>query len=177
MSQRHKVEAVDSRLKYLMKCNLPFGGKVLLSSGDFKKIRPVLTCCSRAQVVNSCFKSSPLFPLFKIIQLNDTMRPMAIINDTNADENVLQFPLYILMVAENKFSDVVDSIIKLPTSARIDSYRSNMYNIVFKDIHFHYTDVAQQYYRLETPVIIATVHESTLIIASKYKEKLNHKYN
>ena len=68
------------------------------------------------------------------------MRPMAIINDTNADENVLQFPLYILMVAENKFSDVVDSIIKLPTSARIDSYRSNMYDIVFKDIHFHNTD-------------------------------------
>ena len=126
MADSHTVEAVDRTLKDLMKINLPFGGTVVLFSGDFRQILPVVPCGSRGQVVNACFKSSPLFPLFKKIQLTENMRLMALMNDENADENALQFPTYLLKVGEDKFSDAVDSRIKLPTSVKIDSQRCKL---------------------------------------------------
>ena len=56
MCSRHMMNAVDRFLQELMKNNLPFGGKLLLFSGDFMQTLPVIRHGTRAETVSSTIK-------------------------------------------------------------------------------------------------------------------------
>ncbi|KAG3236575.1 hypothetical protein PI124_g18419 [Phytophthora idaei] len=61
MTHRHAFEAVDWSLRDLMdNDDEPFGGKVLVLSGDFRQNLPVVVRGTRAQTIDACLKSSTL---------------------------------------------------------------------------------------------------------------------
>lgn len=55
---------------------LPFGGKVVLISGDWKQLLPVVEGASneRLESVASCVKQSPIYHLFETLRLTQNMR-------------------------------------------------------------------------------------------------------
>ncbi|XP_040151861.1 uncharacterized protein LOC120893811 [Anopheles arabiensis] len=74
MSSRFALEAIDRTLQDITGVQLPFGGKVVLLSGDFRQILPIVPKGTDAQIINECIKKSTLWPLFRSLQLRDNMR-------------------------------------------------------------------------------------------------------
>ncbi|XP_034236354.1 uncharacterized protein LOC117642372 [Thrips palmi] len=75
MMHRHGFEMLDRSLKDLMGNDLPFGGKIILCSGDFRQIAPVVPrarCPS--DVVAVSLRSSHLWEFFKVFKLTVPQR-------------------------------------------------------------------------------------------------------
>ncbi|GBN88674.1 hypothetical protein AVEN_42346-1 [Araneus ventricosus] len=53
------LRCIDSLLRDLMNNDKPFGGKVIIIGGDFRQTLPVVPRGTRADVIESCIKSSP----------------------------------------------------------------------------------------------------------------------
>ena len=74
MNHRYQLEALDRTLRDLTDQDLPFGGKIIVLSGDFRQCLPVIPNANRAQVVDSTLKKSPLWKFFTVMQLTENMR-------------------------------------------------------------------------------------------------------
>ena len=85
MADRYLMEALDRTLRDITSKDLPFGGKVMLLSGDFRQCLPVLPNGSRAEVVDRSLKRSHLWKFFKVMKLEENMR-VKMSNDPEAEE-------------------------------------------------------------------------------------------
>ena len=74
MSHRYQMEALDRTLRDLTNIDLPFGGKIMVLSGDFRQCLPVLPQATRAEVVDAALNRSPLWQFFKVMHLSENMR-------------------------------------------------------------------------------------------------------
>ena len=74
MSHKHQMEALDRTLRDITGCDMPFGGKVTILSGDFRQCLPVIPHANRAEVVNSALNRSQLWSNFKVLKLMENMR-------------------------------------------------------------------------------------------------------
>lgn len=74
MQHRYVIKAVDRTLHDIRKNDRPFGGITFVMSGDFRQILPVVCRGGRADAVNACIKSSPLWRFVKILKLTTNMR-------------------------------------------------------------------------------------------------------
>ncbi|GBN04684.1 hypothetical protein AVEN_31103-1 [Araneus ventricosus] len=55
---------IDSLLRDLMNNDKPFGGTVIIIGDDFRQTLPIVPKGTRADVIESCIKSSPLWSNF-----------------------------------------------------------------------------------------------------------------
>ena len=81
MQHRWNLEALDRSVRDVMKNPgqpmpmQPFGGKLLILSGDFRQLLPVVKRGVRAQIVNACItKSERLWQQTQILHLTTNMR-------------------------------------------------------------------------------------------------------
>ena len=75
MLDRYQLEAMDRTLRDIMnKPDIPFGGKSLVMTGDFRQCLPVLPGASRARTVNASVNQSQLWKHFKVLKLLDNIR-------------------------------------------------------------------------------------------------------
>lgn len=74
MANRGAVACSDDLFRRIMEVDLPFGGKVMLASGDFLQTCPVVRGGSRAQVVDASVRSSPLWQSFVVRRLMAPIR-------------------------------------------------------------------------------------------------------
>ncbi|XP_076936037.1 uncharacterized protein LOC143602975 [Bidens hawaiensis] len=63
MAKRHAIEEVDRTFQDIIGVSLPFGGKIMVMGGDFRQVLPVIKRGTRAQVVDSSLRMSPLWSL------------------------------------------------------------------------------------------------------------------
>ena len=93
MMKRHCFEAVDRLLRDIMRtvdpqlAHVPFGGKVVVTAGDFRQILPVVSRGTRSAVVNLALNRSPLWTHFVQLELTINMRVMRL---TGRDATVQQ---------------------------------------------------------------------------------------
>ncbi|XP_060868624.1 uncharacterized protein LOC132943611 [Metopolophium dirhodum] len=74
MSHRSHIEAIDRTLKDL-RCNNKFmGGITFVFAGDFRQTLPVIPKGTRADVINACLKSSPIWNYVEKLYLRTNMR-------------------------------------------------------------------------------------------------------
>ncbi|GBO15665.1 hypothetical protein AVEN_62318-1 [Araneus ventricosus] len=64
MLTKEDLRCIDSLLRDLMNNYKPFGGKVMIIGGDFRQTLPVVPRGTRADSIESCIKSSPLWSKF-----------------------------------------------------------------------------------------------------------------
>lgn len=95
MADVYAFNAIDRFLRDLCQNNQPFGGKVMIVSGDFRQILPIVPRAKRAQIVKVCVKNCELWKDFRKYQLHENMR---IRND---DENA-EFKRWLLAIGEGK---------------------------------------------------------------------------
>ena len=74
MLHRYQLEALHRTLQDIMDNDKPFGGKILILSGDFRQTLAVLTNANSAAVVDAALNRSHLWKHFKIMQLTENMR-------------------------------------------------------------------------------------------------------
>ena len=74
MLSKHAVRCIDLLLRDIKKNDLPFGGMVVVLSGDFRQILPVVQHGSRTEIIEDCIKSSPLWNFFRTLPLKANMR-------------------------------------------------------------------------------------------------------
>lgn len=74
MADRRILEAVDRSMKDIRKNDRTFGGITVVLAGDWRQILPVVRNGSRAEIVNACIKSSPLWSNVKVMKLTTNMR-------------------------------------------------------------------------------------------------------
>ena len=69
MSNKSTVECVNKLLQSIMGNSLPFGGKVLISLGDFHQVTPVIKNAGLSATFDASIRSSWLWPHFRILSL------------------------------------------------------------------------------------------------------------
>ncbi|KAI3740150.1 hypothetical protein L2E82_30571 [Cichorium intybus] len=76
MAKRQAVEAFDRTMQDLTGVTLPFGGKIMVLGGDFRQVLPVVRRGTRAQIVDSSLRMSPLWSSIKKLRLTTNMRAL-----------------------------------------------------------------------------------------------------
>lgn len=74
MSHRAHIEAIDRTLKDLRCNNKLIVGKIFVFAGDFRQTLPVIPKGTRADVINACLKSSPIWSNVEKLYLRTNMR-------------------------------------------------------------------------------------------------------
>ena len=74
MVNKAVLESVDNVLRRIMHCDQPFGGKVILLSGDFRQTCPVVPHGRSADIIEASIRSSYLWSTFTIHRLTTAIR-------------------------------------------------------------------------------------------------------
>lgn len=98
----HAFNAVDAFLKDLCNTDEIFGGKVVILSGDFRQILPIMPKGKKNDILNLCVKSSPIWTNFKKYQLQENMR-------VQEDECAGDFKRWLLQIGEGKYNNKFES--------------------------------------------------------------------
>lgn len=85
MAHKRALEALNRTLKDLRNDSRCFGGAMILLSGDFRQILPVIPRSTAVDEINTCLKSSNLWRYVKKLQLTTNMR-VTLLNDTSAED-------------------------------------------------------------------------------------------
>ncbi|XP_043481310.1 uncharacterized protein LOC122510603 [Leptopilina heterotoma] len=93
MTPKYALQAMESMLRDITKCNKPFGGKVILLSGDFRQTLPIVPHGSRTHIVEVCVKNSKLWQYFETRSLNVNVR---------LHDNQVEFSNWLLNVGDGK---------------------------------------------------------------------------
>ena len=83
MAHKYQMEALDRTLRDITDIDKPFGGKIMVLSGDFRQCLPVIPNASRAEIVNAALNRSFLWECFQVMQLHENMR-VQLSNDPEA---------------------------------------------------------------------------------------------
>ena len=103
MLDRYQLEAMDRTLRDIMnKPDIPFGGKTLVMTGDFRQCLPVLPGASRARTVNASVNQSLLWKHFKVLKLLDNIRVQV-----NGDPVLNEFDKWTLNIGNGTDGDQI----------------------------------------------------------------------
>uniref|UniRef100_A0A914Q9G8 ATP-dependent DNA helicase n=1 Tax=Panagrolaimus davidi TaxID=227884 RepID=A0A914Q9G8_9BILA len=104
MAPKRALEVVDSKLKEIMGNDIPFGGKILLSGGDFRQIAPIVENATRQETINTSVCCSNLWKQFEKFQLTENVRALP-------EEN--EFKKMLLEIGEGRFGENPNEV-KIP---------------------------------------------------------------
>ncbi|DAZ97437.1 TPA: hypothetical protein N0F65_009888, partial [Lagenidium giganteum] len=105
MAHRFALEAVDRSLRDITGVDRPFGGIVMLLSGDFGQILPVVPRGSDGNVINACLKRSSLWRELKTLRLTIHMRVRTCSRASDAAD-IEAFSTFLLKIGEGKHDPV-----------------------------------------------------------------------
>jgi PIF1-like helicase len=74
MANKAVLACVHDTLQQVTQCPLPFGGKIVILLGDFRQTCPIVRRGTKADVIDASNKSSTLWHLFCIWQLQTPIR-------------------------------------------------------------------------------------------------------
>jgi hypothetical protein len=118
ISMVHKklIEAVDAMLRDITKISQPFGGKVVIFSGDFKQVLPVIVLAGEQEIPRSTLPFTNLWSYFERFRLTQNMR---LRRDTFSDEEkeeIAQFAHFLLQVGKGETEPIpnLPGYVRLP---------------------------------------------------------------
>ena len=110
MIHRFHLEALDRTLRDLTgKPDTPFGGKVVVLSGDFRQILPVVPGASRAGLVDACVNRSHLWQHFRVLHLTENIRVSA-----SGDPKLEAFDQWTLSLGDGTTATDSDGRVTIP---------------------------------------------------------------
>uniref|UniRef100_A0A6N2L7M0 ATP-dependent DNA helicase n=1 Tax=Salix viminalis TaxID=40686 RepID=A0A6N2L7M0_SALVM len=86
--------------------DLPFGGKTILLSGDFRQILPVIPDGTKEQIINGSLTSSSLWPKFTVLTLTENMRLSTDGLTYEEKAEITEFSEWILNVGNGEISNL-----------------------------------------------------------------------
>lgn len=155
MAHKKSLEALDSTLKDLRNNQIPFGGALVLLSGDFRQTLPVIPRSTPADELYACLKYSPFWSSVKKIHLTTNLR-VQLQNDptsevfsrqllhvgngtayTNPETGKITFPSNFCNVANTK-EELVDKVFQsIEINYRNHSWLSERAILAAKNVDVH----------------------------------------
>ncbi|XP_076915949.1 uncharacterized protein LOC143575455 [Bidens hawaiensis] len=129
MAKRQGIEAVDRTLQDIVGVRLPFGGKIMAMGGDFRQVFPVTKRGTRAQIVDSSLRMSPLWSVSKKMWLTINIRAL---NDSWFSDFLLRFGDGTEESIEGNFIHIPDDI-TIPFTCKENSIKE-LFNAIFPSI-------------------------------------------
>ncbi|XP_035830063.1 uncharacterized protein LOC110944792 [Helianthus annuus] len=131
MNHKHAFEALDRTMKDVFKCEMTFGGKVMVFGGDFRQILPVVPNGSRRDIVNASITSSYIWSTCKVRTLTKNMRLTVGANTSDIDE-IKAFADWLLDLGEGKIGDSDDCevVIDIPEDLLIKCSEDPMSDLI-----------------------------------------------
>ncbi|XP_043210441.1 uncharacterized protein LOC122375236 [Amphibalanus amphitrite] len=139
MANRRALEAVDRTMRDLRDTDEEFGGIMTVLSGDWRQILPVVRYGCRAQVVDACLKSSPLWNTVTVMQLETNMRVQL-----HQDARAAEFSDFLLTVGNGELPivrELGEDVIDVPPE--IQSPATSVAELavrIFPDLAANYVD-------------------------------------
>nr|XP_042913114.1 uncharacterized protein LOC122273116 [Parasteatoda tepidariorum] len=139
MAHKHSHEALDRSLKDIKYNTRLFGGALLLLSGDFRQILPVIPRATYADEINACLKESYLWRSVSKLCLTLNMR-LQLQNDPLASRVSEQ----LLDIGNGKIQLYEDTqYIRLPQNfCNIVPTKEELIKSIFPDLRHNYTNHA-----------------------------------
>ncbi|XP_003742881.2 uncharacterized protein LOC100906410, partial [Galendromus occidentalis] len=131
MAHKKSLEALDRTLRDFRDCQVPFGGALIMLSGDFRQTLPVIPRGTRADEINACLKQSTLWRHVQKLTLTTNMR-VQLQNDTTA----ARFAAQLLDIGSGRMPiDRSSQSITLPSDfCTVCSTKERLIQSVFPDI-------------------------------------------
>ena len=159
MLHKFNLECLDRFLQQLMHNNFIFGGKLLVVSGDFRQILPVIPRGRSADIINATVKSSYLWNAVTTLRLQQNMRINRLIEQINTQfrrEELTNFAEFLINVGEGIVPDTIqDSIIPLPADMCCHSI-IDLRNFIYDYFHEHF----HERFYLDSKAVLASTNES-----------------
>jgi hypothetical protein len=150
MLNRAAFTCTEEVCRRVMNNSKPFGGKVVILLGDFRQTCPVIPGGTRAQVIDACIQSSPLWDHFQIRRLHRMVRNAAdpeyaafvneigdglttdvklhLLSQTTDRDDIMNF-VFPSVVLRDPYCCLGRGIIA-PTNKQVDEYNSTLLNRV-----------------------------------------------
>jgi len=137
MSDKSVLEALDRTLQDIMGNFLPFGGKVIFMSGDFRQILPVVKKGTRADIVKACLKKSYLWEHVRVRTLRTNMRA-----HVTGDPNALSRAQILLDIGDGKLTIIEqpDIVAIPPELGTVVSTLTELKNSIYGEANFSNSD-------------------------------------
>ena len=140
------LDALDRFCQVLMSSSEPFGGKLVVLSGDFRQILPVVPSGTRARIVLAAVKSSQLWPLCTTLKLTENMRVQRLIELNPTPENrdrLNAYSSWLLQMGNGTLASPLnpqDNIIQIPQHMVCNSVEE-MINNVYDNFADNYNNI------------------------------------
>ncbi|XP_077232617.1 ATP-dependent DNA helicase PIF1-like [Tasmannia lanceolata] len=126
MSKKYAIDTLDRSLRDIMESSLPFGGKVIVFGGDFRKVVPRAT---RAETIYSSLARSYLWGKMEILTLKKNMRA----------ENDPKFSDYLLRIGNGDEESISGNLIQIPADMLIEyeddrDNKRTLIDLIFPDL-------------------------------------------
>ncbi|XP_035832993.1 ATP-dependent DNA helicase PIF1-like [Helianthus annuus] len=151
MAKRQAIEAVDRTFQDIIGVSLPFGGKIMVMGGDFRQVLPVIKRGTRAQIVDSSVRMSPLWSLTKKMRLTINMRAL---KDP-------WFSKFLLRVGDGTEEQIEGNYIRIPDDMTIQC--NNKENAIKELIHAIFPSIEDNVYSSDyiiSRAILSTKNDS-----------------
>ncbi|KAH9114745.1 hypothetical protein LEN26_004725 [Aphanomyces euteiches] len=115
MMHRYLIECADRMLQDIMKLPKPFGGKVVIFSGDFKQLLPVVQSEDEFAAVNATLPHSPLWRIIRTNRTKLTVNMRLWSNNLSEEDkvNMTVFAEFLLSIGQGT-AETVNNRIRLP---------------------------------------------------------------
>ncbi|XP_024990596.1 uncharacterized protein LOC112524886 [Cynara cardunculus var. scolymus] len=135
MAKRQAVEALDRTMQDITGVTLPFGGKIMVMGGEFRQVLLVIRRGTRAQIVDSSLRMSPLWSSIKKIHLTLNMR-------ARSDP---WFSDFLLRVGDGDEEMMEESFIRIPDDMAIaytnkDKSKHDLIDAIFPSLQINGAD-------------------------------------
>ena len=154
MLRKHLLRCIDMLLRELKKVDKPFGGIVMIGSGDFRQTAPVVLLGTREKIVMSSIKASPLWPDFEHLSLATNMR-------AHADP---EFAAWLLQIGDGTAPSLPTGQVEIPADMIVDDVINTIYG---SDINLLSTE------QLAERVVLATTNAQVLSMNNTIIEQLH----
>jgi hypothetical protein len=139
---KNAIDAVNKSLKRICNSEADFGGKIVVFSGDFRQILPVVKYNEYPPAFAATIKSSKIWASVRQFQLIENMR-LAKAGGASLDEKNCAFAKALLILGEGKKQKSDFSVIKLnhidiKACKSKDEMRQVLIDFVYKDLADNY---------------------------------------
>jgi hypothetical protein len=138
-AHRYLIEAIDNTMRDITNINQPFGGIVVVFCGCYRQTLPVIPRGSKANIIASIAKQSPLWEKVTSLRLKDNKRTKD-----------LDFQKYLMKIANgSKTSDsqMVSIYKKINISSNPKDLTSNIYDSNYINQNIENIHTLAQYYK------------------------------
>ena len=149
------LEMIDKSLQTLCDCTLPFGGKTVVFSGDFRQILPVVKRGNRASIMGKIAKFVSFWSLVHTYKMKENNGVKRFIREDPTNENAYKDHAdFLLRVGEGKESvvdddNLMEGSIKIPEQYVLETNGDNEDDDMKNLLKFVYPEIFQDISEVE----------------------------